>query len=63
MSLDETIVLQLTALDLIERLAALIPPPRMHRHRPHVVLAPARERHARRRPLFRRVANEAGKAS
>jgi hypothetical protein len=32
--------LRLTPLELIERLAALIPPPRIHRHRYHGVLAP-----------------------
>jgi hypothetical protein len=32
--------LHLTPLELIERLAALIPPPRLHRHRYHGVLAP-----------------------
>ena len=32
--------LSLTPLELIERLAALIPPPRIHRHRYHGVLAP-----------------------
>jgi hypothetical protein len=32
--------LSLTPLELIERLAALIPPPRLHRHRYHGVLAP-----------------------
>ena len=32
--------LRLTPLELIERLAALIPPPRLHRHRYHGVLAP-----------------------
>ena len=30
----------MTPLELIERLAALIPPPRIHRHRYHGVLAP-----------------------
>jgi hypothetical protein len=34
--------LRLTPLALIERLAALIPPPRIHRHRYHGVLAPLR---------------------
>ena len=33
-------VLHLTPLDLIERIAALIPPPRTHRHRHFGVLAP-----------------------
>ena len=32
--------LRLTPLELLERLAALIPPPRVHRHRYHGVLAP-----------------------
>ena len=32
--------LRLTPVELIERLAALIPPPRLHRHRYHGVLAP-----------------------
>ena len=32
--------MRLTPLELIERLAALIPPPRLHRHRYHGVLAP-----------------------
>jgi len=37
---DGTKVLSLTPLELIDRLAALIPPPRRHRHRYHGVLAP-----------------------
>jgi len=37
---DGTTQLRLTPLELIERLAALIPPPRIHRHRYHGVLAP-----------------------
>jgi hypothetical protein len=37
---DERTRLRLTPLQLIERLAALIPPPRLHRHRYHGVLAP-----------------------
>ena len=37
---DGQTVLCLTPLELIERLAALIPPPRRHRHRYHGVLAP-----------------------
>jgi hypothetical protein len=32
--------LSLTPLELIDRLTALIPPPRLHRHRYHGVLAP-----------------------
>jgi hypothetical protein len=32
--------LRLTPLELLDRLAALIPPPRLHRHRYHGVLAP-----------------------
>jgi hypothetical protein len=32
--------LRLSPLELLERLAALIPPPRLHRHRYHGVLAP-----------------------
>jgi hypothetical protein len=32
--------LTLTPLELMDRLAALIPPPRLHRHRYHGVLAP-----------------------
>ena len=32
--------LRLTPLELVDRLAALIPPPRLHRHRYHGVLAP-----------------------
>jgi hypothetical protein len=31
---------RLTPVELIDRLAALIPPPRLHRHRYHGVLAP-----------------------
>ena len=38
--------LPLTPLELIERLAALIPPPRLHRHRYHGVLAPNSPRRA-----------------
>ncbi|MGA8054621.1 MAG: transposase [Burkholderiales bacterium] len=37
---DGTTQLRLTPLELIDRLAALIPPPRRHRHRYHGVLAP-----------------------
>jgi len=37
---DGTTQRRLTPLELIERLAALIPPPRLHRHRYHGVLAP-----------------------
>jgi hypothetical protein len=37
---DGCTVLSLTPLELIQRLAALIPPPRAHRHRYHGVLAP-----------------------
>ena len=37
---DGTTQLHLTPLERIERLAALIPPPRIHRHRYHGVLAP-----------------------
>ena len=37
---DGTTQVCLTPLELIERLAALIPPPRIHRHRYHGVLAP-----------------------
>ena len=37
---DATTQVRLTPLELIERLAALIPPPRQHRHRYHGVLAP-----------------------
>ena len=37
---DGTTQVRLTPLELIERLAALIPPPRIHRHRYHGVLAP-----------------------
>jgi hypothetical protein len=33
-------VLRLTPLELLERLAHLVPPPRIHRHRYHGVLAP-----------------------
>jgi hypothetical protein len=40
----------LTPLELIERLAALIPPPRRHRHRDYGVLAPSR--YARRSPRW-----------
>jgi hypothetical protein len=37
---DGTTSLTLTPLELIDHLAALIPPPRLHRHRYHRVLAP-----------------------
>ena len=37
---EHTPLLRLTPLELIEPLAALIPPPRLHRHRYHGVLAP-----------------------
>jgi hypothetical protein len=37
---DGTTVLSLTPLELIDHLAAVIPPPRRHRHRYHGVLAP-----------------------
>ncbi len=37
---DGRTALYLTPLELLERLAALIPPPRIHRHRYHGVLAP-----------------------
>uniref|UniRef100_UPI000AE5A5F4 transposase n=1 Tax=Thiohalocapsa sp. ML1 TaxID=1431688 RepID=UPI000AE5A5F4 len=37
---DGTTALSLTPLELIDHLAALIPPPRRHRHRYHGVLAP-----------------------
>jgi hypothetical protein len=37
---DGTTALTLTPLELIDQLAALIPPPRRHRHRYHGVLAP-----------------------
>lgn len=37
---DGTTTLQLTPMELIDRLVALVPPPRMHRHRYHGVLAP-----------------------
>ena len=37
---DGTTALTLTPLELIEHLAALIPPPRLHRHRYYGVLAP-----------------------
>ena len=37
---DGSTQLRLTPLELIERRAALIPPPRVHRHRYHGVLAP-----------------------
>jgi hypothetical protein len=39
---DGSTQLRLTLLELIERLAALIPPPRIHRYRYHGVLAPLR---------------------
>jgi Putative transposase len=48
---DGSTQLRLTPLELIERLAALIPPPRMHRHRYHGV-HPIRHC-ARRSPLWR----------
>ena len=37
---DGTTELSLSPLELIDRIAALVPPPRMHRHRYHGVLAP-----------------------
>ena len=37
---DGTTELRLTPLELIDRIAALVPPPRVHRHRYHGVLAP-----------------------
>ncbi len=37
---DGSTVFSLTPLELIDHLAALIPPPRLHRHRYHGVLAP-----------------------
>ena len=37
---DGCTALSLTPLELIDHLAALIPPPRLHRHRYHGVLAP-----------------------
>jgi hypothetical protein len=37
---EGTTVLTLTPLELIDHLAALIPPPRLHRHRYHGALAP-----------------------
>jgi hypothetical protein len=39
---DGTTALTLTPLELIEHLSALIPPPRLHRHRYYGVLAPTR---------------------
>jgi len=39
--------LRLTPVEVIERLAALIPPPRLHRHRYHGVLAPNSPQRAR----------------
>jgi len=44
--LDGCAALRLTPLELIARLAALIPPPRLHRHRYHGVLAPNSPRRA-----------------
>ena len=44
--LDGCAALRLTPLELIARLAALIPPPRRHRHRYHGVLAPNSPRRA-----------------
>jgi hypothetical protein len=38
---DGSTVLSLTPLGLIDHLAALIPPPKLHRHRYHGVLAPS----------------------
>jgi len=46
--------LVLSPLDLLERLARLVPPPRIHRHRYHGVLAP----HARLRPLVVAIGRE-----
>jgi hypothetical protein len=43
---DGTTALSLTPLELIDHLAALIPPPRRHRHRYHGVLAPNSPLHA-----------------
>jgi hypothetical protein len=37
---DGQTVLALTPLEFLDRLAALVPPPRRHRHRYHGVLAP-----------------------
>ena len=37
---DATTELSLSPLELIDRIAALVPPPRVHRHRYHGVLAP-----------------------
>lgn len=37
---DNTTALSVTPLALIDHLAALIPPPKLHRHRYHGVLAP-----------------------
>lgn len=46
--------LLLSPLELLERLAALIPPPRIHRHRYHGLLAP----HARLRPMVVAIGRE-----
>ena len=46
---DGSTQLRLTPLELLERLAALIPPPRLHRHHYHGVLH--RTRHSVRRSL------------
>lgn len=43
--------LRVTPLELIDRLAALIPPPRIHRHRYHGVLAPNSPHRAQVTPL------------
>jgi hypothetical protein len=55
---DGTTALSLTPLELIDHLAALIPPPRRHRHRYHGVLAPnapLRAAAARRPSAFRKL--------
>ncbi len=45
-SADGTTELSLSPLELIDQIAALVPPPRVHRHRYHGVLAPNSPLHA-----------------
>jgi hypothetical protein len=53
---DGRTVLRLSPLEFLDRLAALVPPPRVHRHRYHGVLAPSS-------PLRARVTASAGAAT
>ncbi len=56
---DGSTELMLTLLELIQRLAALIPPPRGHRHRYHGVLAPNATLRAAVTALARETSNNA----